>query len=133
LSFAIHKFFQDKGFYYVHTPLITSSDAEGAGEQFSVTTMTKSRVSEIPTLPDKDHIDYSKDFFSKPAYLTVSGQLHGEAYACGLGKIYTFGPTFRAEPAHTMRHLSEFWMIEPEVAFMDLALLMDFSEGMLIR
>ncbi len=124
LSFAIHKYFNDNGFYYVHTPIITGSDAEGAGEMFRVTNLDAKN----PPKLDNGNIDYSKDFFGKETNLTVSGQLEGEAYAMSLGKIYTFGPTFRAENSNTSRHLAEFWMIEPEVAFMDLAGNMDLAE-----
>ena len=116
LSFAIHKFFNDRGFRYVHTPIITGSDCEGAGEMFQVTTLD---LNNVPKLPDGS-VDYSKDFFGKAAHLTVSGQLNGEMYALGLGDIYTFGPTFRAENSNTARHAAEFWMIEPEMAFCDL-------------
>ena len=116
LAYATHKFFQEHDFHYVHTPIITASDCEGAGEMFQVTTLD---VTDLPT-DDSGKVDYSQDFFGKPAYLTVSGQLEGETYACGLGRIYTFGPTFRAENSNTRRHLSEFWMIEPEMAFADL-------------
>ncbi len=127
LSFAIHKFFNEQGFYYVHTPIITGSDAEGAGEQFRVTTLNpKTR-----DLKSSKQIDYKKDFFGKETYLTVSGQLEAEAYAMSLGKVYTFGPTFRAENSNTSRHLSEFWMIEPEAAFMDLNGNMDLAEKFL--
>ncbi|MFN7841417.1 MAG: asparagine--tRNA ligase [Pirellula sp.] len=115
LSFATHEFFQQDGFVYVHTPLITASDCEGAGQMFRVTTLP---LDKIPMVNGK--VDNTKDFFAKPSYLTVSGQLEGEAYATALGKIYTFGPTFRAENSNTSRHLSEFWMIEPEMAFYDL-------------
>ncbi|MCL4118596.1 UNVERIFIED_CONTAM: hypothetical protein GTU68_016091 [Idotea baltica] len=114
LSFAIHKYFNDHGFYYMHTPIITGSDAEGAGEMFR--------------LNDEGDVDYKQDFFGKETNLTVSGQLEAETYAMALGKVYTFGPTFRAENSNTSRHLSEFWMIEPEVAFMDLAGNMDLAE-----
>ena len=116
LSFAIHKFFQKNEFLYVHTPIITSSDAEGAGQQFRVTTLNPNDTS----LDLEGKVDFKKDFFGKETHLTVSGQLEAEAYAMSLGKVYTFGPTFRAENSNTSRHLSEFWMIEPEVAFMDL-------------
>ena len=127
LSFAIHKFFNEKGFYYVHTPIITGSDAEGAGEQFRVTTLNPKN----PELNlDKD-VDFKKDFFGKETKLTVSGQLEAEAYAMSLGKVYTFGPTFRAENSNTSRHLSEFWMIEPEAAFMDINGNMDLAEDFL--
>ena len=115
LSYAIHNYFNSKGFYYVHTPIITSSDAEGAGEQFKVTTLD---LNNIPKNENKE-IDYKTDFFAKETSLTVSGQLEAETYAMSLGKVYTFGPTFRAENSNTSRHLSEFWMIEPEVAFME--------------
>ena len=116
LSFAIHEFFQKNEFLYVHTPIITSSDAEGAGQQFRVTTLNPNDT----TLDLEGKVDFKKDFFGKETHLTVSGQLEAEAYAMSLGKVYTFGPTFRAENSNTSRHLSEFWMIEPEVAFMDL-------------
>ena len=124
LSFAVHQYFQKEGFYYVNTPIITGSDAEGAGEMFKVTAL------DIKNPPkDKDgNIDYKKDFFGKETNLTVSGQLEGETYALGLGQIYTFGPTFRAENSNTSRHLAEFWMIEPEVAFNDLDANMDLAE-----
>lgn len=117
LSYAIHNFFQSRGFDYVHTPLITASDCEGAGEMFQVTTLD---LKNPPKLPNGE-IDYSKDFFGKEARLTVSGQLNGEMFACALGDIYTFGPTFRAENSNTQRHAAEFWMIEPEMAFADLS------------
>ena len=119
MAFAIHQFFQDQGFVYVHTPIITASDCEGAGEMFRVVTM------------DGDEIKMGDDeFFGKPSYLTVSGQLEGETFACALSDIYTFGPTFRAENSHTSRHASEFWMIEPEMAFCDLDRDMDTAEAM---
>lgn len=124
LAFAIHKFFNDKGFYYFHTPLITASDCEGAGAMFQVTTMN---LNELPRT-ESGEVDYSADFFSKPASLTVSGQLEGELGATALGCIYTFGPTFRAENSNTPRHLSEFWMIEPEMAFYEIADNMDLAE-----
>ena len=126
LSYAIHKFFQERGFQYVHTPIITGSDCEGAGEMFQVTTLD---MKNPPLLPD-GNIDYSRDFFGKPAHLTVSGQLNGEMYACALGDIYTFGPTFRAENSNTPRHAAEFWMIEPEMAFADIHDDMDLAEDM---
>ena len=126
LSFAIHKFFNDRGFRYVHTPIITGSDCEGAGEMFQVTTLD---LNNVPKLPDGS-VDYSKDFFGKAAHLTVSGQLNGEMYALGLGDIYTFGPTFRAENSNTTRHTAEFWMIEPEMAFADIYDDMDLAEDM---
>jgi len=124
LSFAIHSYFNKNGFYYMHAPIVTGSDAEGAGEMFRVTTLDPKN----PPLNEEGIVDYSKDFFGKETNLTVSGQLEAEAYAMALGKVYTFGPTFRAENSNTSRHLSEFWMIEPEVAFMDLAGNMDLAE-----
>src|SRR6056300_91239 len=127
LSFAIHKYFNDNGFYYMHSPIITGSDAEGAGEMFQVTSL------DVKNLPkdEKGNIDYSEDFFGKETNLTVSGQLEAETYAMSLGKEYTFGPTFRAENSNTSRHLAEFWMIEPEVAFYDLNDNMDLAEEFL--
>lgn len=127
LSFAIHKYFNDHGFYYMHTPIITGSDAEGAGEMFRVSALDPKN----PPLTEDGKIDYKEDFFGKETNLTVSGQLEAEAYAMSLGKVYTFGPTFRAENSNTSRHLAEFWMIEPEVAFMDLAGNMDLAEDFL--
>ncbi len=124
LAFAIHKFFQEKGFYYLHTPLITASDCEGAGAMFQVTTLP---LDNLP-LTEDGKIDYSQDFFGKPTALTVSGQLEGELGATALGEIYTFGPTFRAENSNTPRHLAEFWMIEPEMAFYDINDNMDLAE-----
>ena len=124
LAFAIHKFFNDHGFFYLNTPLITESDAEGAGDMFQVTTLP---LDKLPRT-EEGKIDYSQDFFGKPTNLTVSGQLEGELGATALGAIYTFGPTFRAEESNTPRHLAEFWMIEPEVAFIDKAELMDLEE-----
>ncbi|MGA2401873.1 MAG: asparagine--tRNA ligase [Syntrophobacteraceae bacterium] len=115
LSFAIHQFFQDRGFQYIHTPIITSSDCEGAGEIFRVTTLDPAHPR-----PAQDDDPYRNDFFARPAFLTVSGQLQAEIYALALGKVYTFGPTFRAENSNTSRHLAEFWMVEPEMAFHDL-------------
>ena len=115
MSFAIHTFFQERGFIYIHTPIITGSDCEGAGEMFKVTAF------DLDKIPEKDgHIDFEKDFFGTPANLTVSGQLEAEIYALSMGDVYTFGPTFRAENSNTSRHLAEFWMIEPEMAFCDL-------------
>jgi asparaginyl-tRNA synthetase len=128
MAFAVHQFFQERGFQYVHTPLITASDAEGAGAMFQVTTLDLARVAASGQEPD-----YSKDFFGKPAYLTVSGQLNVETYCQALGAVYTFGPTFRAENSNTSRHLSEFWMIEPEVAFADIRDNMDLAEDFLKR
>ena len=126
LSYAIHKFFHDKGFRYVHTPIITGSDCEGAGEMFQVTTLD---LNNIPKTKE-GKVDYSQDFFGKEAHLTVSGQLNGEMYALALGDIYTFGPTFRAENSNTPRHAAEFWMIEPEMAFADIYDDMDLAEDM---
>lgn len=123
LSFATHEFFQQEGFLYVHTPIVTASDCEGAGQMFRVTTLSADNP---PTTNGK--VDFSKDFFGKPSFLTVSGQLEGETYATALGKIYTFGPTFRAENSNTSRHLSEFWMVEPEMAFFELQDNMDLAE-----
>lgn len=124
LAFAIHRFFQERGFVYVHTPIITGSDCEGAGELFRVTTL------DLASPPKREDglIDDAKDFFARRTYLTVSGQLEAEAFACALGKVYTFGPTFRAENSNTSRHANEFWMIEPEVAFCDLQGDMDLAE-----
>ncbi|MEI6532085.1 MAG: asparagine--tRNA ligase, partial [Chlamydiota bacterium] len=119
LAYATHRFFQERGFLYVHTPIITASDCEGAGQMFRVSTLAPGEK------------DFSKDFFNKEAYLTVSGQLNGEAFATALSDIYTFGPTFRAENSHTSRHLAEFWMIEPEMAFADLKDNMDLAEAYL--
>lgn len=124
LAFAIHRFFQERGFFYLNTPLITASDAEGAGAMFQVTTLN---LNELPKT-EEGKIDYSEDFFGKMTSLTVSGQLEGELGATALGAIYTFGPTFRAENSNTPRHLAEFWMIEPEVAFCDIAENMDLAE-----
>ncbi len=124
LAFAIHKFFNEKGFFYLHTPLITSSDCEGAGAMFQVTTLP---LGNLPHTED-GAVDYSQDFFGKPTALTVSGQLEGELGATAIGEIYTFGPTFRAENSNTQRHLSEFWMIEPEMAFYDITDNMDLAE-----
>ena len=126
---SIHDFYQENGFLYVHTPIITASDCEGAGEMFKVTTLD---LEDVPR-NDKSEIDYSLDFFDRPSYLTVSGQLEGEIYATALGKIYTFGPTFRAENSNTSRHLAEFWMVEPEMAFYDLDDNMDLAEAFLKR
>ncbi|MFN6014943.1 MAG: asparagine--tRNA ligase [Flavobacteriales bacterium] len=127
VSFAIHKFFNDRGFFYIHTPIITGSDAEGAGEMFRVTTLDPTQ----PPLNDDGTVDFKEDFFGKAVNLTVSGQLEGELAALALGQIYTFGPTFRAENSNTSRHLAEFWMIEPEVAFNDIHDNMDLAEDML--
>ena len=127
MAFAIHKYFNDHGFFYLHTPLITASDCEGAGEMFQVTTMDLNNLHKT----EDGNIDYQKDFFGKQTSLTVSGQLEGELGALSLGKIYTFGPTFRAENSNTPRHLAEFWMIEPEVAFNDLEDNMNLAEDFL--
>jgi asparaginyl-tRNA synthetase len=116
LAMATHNFFQSQDFLYLHTPIITASDCEGAGEMFQVTTLDINK----PPRTDKGEIDYKQDFFGKKAHLTVSGQLNGETYACAVGRIYTFGPTFRAENSNTSRHLAEFWMVEPEAAFFEL-------------
>lgn len=127
LSFAIHQYFNNLGFFYLHSPIITSSDAEGAGEAFKVTNFD---LNKIPR-KENNEIDYAQDFFGKNTNLTVSGQLEAELAAMGLGKVYTFGPTFRAENSNTARHLAEFWMIEPEVAFVDLTDNMNLAEGLL--
>lgn len=127
LAYAVHCFFQDKGFLYVHTPIITGSDAEGAGEMFHVSTLDC--VS--PPLDEQGKVDFSKDFFGKPTNLTVSGQLEGEAFCMAFNKIYTFGPTFRAENSNTARHAAEFWMIEPEIAFASLQDDMELAEEMI--
>jgi len=125
LSFAVHSFFKENGFFHIHTPIITASDCEGAGEMFRVSTLD----SENPPRTEEGAVDFSKDFFGREAHLTVSGQLEGEIYALALGKIYTFGPTFRAENSNTQRHLAEFWMIEPEAAFYRLPEDMDLAES----
>jgi asparaginyl-tRNA synthetase len=127
LAFALHQFFFQKGFYYIHTPIITGSDCEGAGEMFQVTTLA------LASVPKDENglVDFAPDFFQKPTHLTVSGQLNGELAAMGMGEIYTFGPTFRAENSNTTRHLAEFWMIEPEMAFYDLEDNMNLAEEML--
>ena len=127
LSFAIHKFFNERDFVYMHTPIITGSDAEGAGEMFKVTTLDL----ENPPKNEEGHIDYKQDFFEKPTNLTVSGQLEAELGAMAFSKVYTFGPTFRAENSNTSRHLAEFWMIEPEIAFADINDDMDLAEELL--
>ena len=124
LAYAVHKYFQDNGFFYVNTPIITGSDAEGAGEMFRVTTLDPKN----PPLTETGEVDYKRDFFGRETNLTVSGQLEGETFAMSLGKIYTFGPTFRAENSNTSRHLAEFWMIEPEMAFYDLIDNMNLAE-----
>lgn len=127
LSFAVHKFFNDRGFYYLHTPIVTGSDAEGAGEMFRVTTLDP----KSPPLTEDGEVDFSQDFFAKETNLTVSGQLEAELGALALSDVYTFGPTFRAENSNTSRHLAEFWMIEPEIAFADINDDMDLAEDML--
>ena len=127
LSYASHRFFQERDFLYIQTPIVTASDCEGAGEQFLVTTLDVSK----PPRHSDGAVDFTKDFFGKPAYLTVSGQLNAETYACALSDIYTFGPTFRAENSNTSRHLAEFWMIEPEMAFADLKDNMECAESYL--
>jgi asparaginyl-tRNA synthetase len=124
LAFAVHQFFQERGFVYLHTPIITGSDCEGAGELFRVTTLDVEKMSRTAG----GEIDYTKDFFARPTYLTVSGQLEAEAFALALSRVYTFGPTFRAENSNTSRHASEFWMIEPEMAFCDLKGNMELAE-----
>ena len=126
-AFALHKFFNENGFVYVHTPLITGSDCEGAGEMFRVTTLDP----KDPPLDENGNVDFSKDFFGQETNLTVSGQLEGESMALAFGKIYTFGPTFRAENSNTPRHAAEFWMLEPEMAFADLTDYMDTAEAMI--
>ena len=126
-AFAIHQLFQDRGFVYVHTPIITASDCEGAGEMFRVTTLDPKN----PPLTEDGQVDFSQDFFGKPANLTVSGQLNAENFAMAFGDVYTFGPTFRAENSNTQRHAAEFWMIEPEMAFCDLKGDMDVAEAMI--
>jgi asparaginyl-tRNA synthetase len=125
---SIHAFFQEQGFLCVHPPIITSSDCEGAGQMFRVTTIDPEKPPRL-----EGHVDYTHDFFGKPTYLTVSGQLEAEVFACSLGKVYTFGPTFRAENSNTSRHLAEFWMIEPEMAFFDLGDNMDLAEAFIKR
>jgi asparaginyl-tRNA synthetase len=127
VAYAIHQFFNERGFYYLHTPIITGSDAEGAGEMFRVSTLDAKN----PPLNEEGQVDYKQDFFGKPVNLTVSGQLEAELAATALGQVYTFGPTFRAENSNTSRHLAEFWMIEPEVAFNDLQDNMDLTEAFL--
>ncbi|MCX7700399.1 MAG: asparagine--tRNA ligase, partial [Gemmataceae bacterium] len=129
VSKTVHDFFHERGFLYIHTPIITASDCEGAGALFRVTTIDPA----LPPRKEDGSIDYHQDFFGKPAYLTVSGQLQVEAFACSMGKVYTFGPTFRAENSNTPRHLAEFWMIEPEMAFYDLNDNMALAEEFLKR
>ncbi len=127
LSFSVHKYFNQNGFFHLHSPIITGSDAEGAGELFRVSQLDP----KSPPIQENGQVDFSKDFFGKETHLTVSGQLEAETYAMAMSKVYTFGPTFRAENSNTARHLAEFWMIEPEVAFMDLAGNMDLAEDFL--
>lgn len=133
LAYATHLFFQNRGFLYVHTPIITGSDCEGAGEMFQVTTMLPKPHEKFDKIPLNENktINYAHDFFGKPTYLTVSGQLAVENYACALSDVYTFGPTFRAENSHTSRHLAEFWMIEPEMCFADIYNDMECAENYL--
>jgi asparaginyl-tRNA synthetase len=131
MAMAVHEFFQSQGFLWVHTPIITASDAEGAGEMFQVTTLPLEKIAKANPNSFEKGIDYSRDFFGKPAYLTVSGQLNAEIYATALDRVYTFGPTFRAENSNTSRHLAEFWMIEPEVAFFSIQENMNLAEGFL--
>ena len=134
VSLSIHQFFQEQGFYYIHAPIITASDCEGAGAMFKVTTLDLNNVPRAaPTPGAPSTVDFTQDFFHRPAYLTVSGQLQAEIFACSLGKVYTFGPTFRAENSNTSRHLAEFWMIEPEMAFYDLNDNMQLAEAFLKR
>lgn len=128
MAYAIHVFFQERGFNYVHTPVITASDCEGAGEMFQVTTLDLEALAKSTPEPGKPAVDFSRDFFGKPANLTVSGQLEAETYATAVSRVYTFGPTFRAENSNTTRHLAEFWMIEPEIAFCDITENMDVAE-----
>ena len=130
LSMAIHRYFHDHGFFWIHTPIVTASDAEGAGEMFRVSTLDLANLAAIPRTPE-GRTDFSGDFFGREAFLTVSGQLNIEAYCCALTKVYTFGPTFRAENSNTSRHLAEFWMVEPEIAFADLAGDADLAESFL--
>src|SRR5690554_5126376 len=127
LAQAVHRFFHERGFYWISTPIITTSDAEGAGQMFRVSTLD---LANLPRTKD-GAVDFSRDFFGKEAFLTVSGQLNVEAYCLALSKVYTFGPTFRAENSHTTRHLAEFWMVEPEIAFADLAATADVAESFL--
>jgi len=128
LSMAVHRYFHEHGFFWIHTPIVTASDCEGAGQMFKVSTLD---LNNPPRTEDKKSIDFKQDFFGKPAYLTVSGQLNVETYCMALSKVYTFGPTFRAENSNTSRHLAEFWMIEPEIAFADLSADADLAEDFL--
>src|SRR5215204_5356047 len=130
LSMAIHRYFHEHGFFWVHTPIVTASDAEGAGEMFRVSTLDLTNLSAVPRTPE-GRADFTQDFFGREAFLTVSGQLNVETYCLALSNVYTFGPTFRAENSNTSRHLAEFWMIEPEIAFADLAADADLAEDFL--
>jgi asparaginyl-tRNA synthetase len=130
LSMAVHRYFHEHGFFWVHTPIVTASDAEGAGEMFRVSTLDLANLSAIARTPE-GRADFSQDFFGREAFLTVSGQLNVETYCCALSKVYTFGPTFRAENSNTSRHLAEFWMVEPEIAFADLSADADLAESFL--
>src|SRR3954451_15896679 len=130
ISMAIHRYYHERGFFWVHTPIITASDAEGAGEMFRVSTLDLATRDALPQLPG-GRTDFTQDFFGKEAFLTVSGQLNVETYCCALSKVYTFGPTFRAENSNTTRHLAEFWMVEPEIAFADLGANADLAESFL--
>jgi asparaginyl-tRNA synthetase len=130
ISMAIHRYYHERGFFWVHTPIITASDAEGAGEMFRVSTLDVANREAMPRLPG-GRTDFTQDFFGKEAFLTVSGQLNVETYCCALSKVYTFGPTFRAENSNTSRHLAEFWMVEPELAFADLNDNADLAESFL--
>jgi asparaginyl-tRNA synthetase len=130
LSMAVHRYFHEHGFFWVHTPIVTASDAEGAGEMFRVSTLDLANLAAIPRTTE-GRADFSQDFFGKEAFLTVSGQLNVESYCCALSKVYTFGPTFRAENSNTSRHLAEFWMVEPEIAFADLVVNAELAESFL--
>jgi len=130
ISMAVHRYFHEHGFFWIHTPIITASDAEGAGEMFRVSTLDLVNLAAVPRTPD-GRTDFTQDFFGKEAFLTVSGQLNVESYCCALSKVYTFGPTFRAENSNTSRHLAEFWMVEPEIAFANLSDDADLAESFL--
>src|SRR5262245_30390507 len=130
LSMAVHRFFHEHGFFWVHTPIVTASDAEGAGAMFRVSTLELANPDRVPRRPD-GHAAFEQDFFGKEAFLTVSGQLNVESYCLALSKVYTFGPTFRAENSNTSRHLAEFWMVEPEIAFASLHDDADLAEAFL--
>ena len=131
LAMAVHEYFHQNGFCWIHTPIVTASDCEGAGSMFRVSTLDLCNLQQIPKAPDGKGADFAQDFFGKQAFLTVSGQLEVETYCLAMSKVYTFGPTFRAENSNTPRHLAEFWMIEPEVAFNDLAADADLAEDFL--